>query len=49
MREVVSLVFGIREAKLTIAKDEGGKVDFFLKKNITCFIFSLGLFSFFSY
>jgi len=30
MREVVSLVFGIREAKLTIAKDEGGKVDFFL-------------------
>ena len=32
MREVVSLVFGIREAKLTIAKDEGGKVDFFLGK-----------------
>jgi len=30
MREVVSLVFGIREAKLTIAKDEEGKVDFFL-------------------
>ena len=30
MREVVSLVFGIREAKLTIAKDEGGKVNFFL-------------------
>ena len=30
MREVVSLVFGIREAKLTIVKDEGGKVDFFL-------------------
>jgi len=29
MREVVSLVFGIRDAKLTIAKDEGGKVDFF--------------------
>ena len=29
MREVVSLVFGIREAKLTIAKHEGGKVDFF--------------------
>ena len=30
MREVVSLVFGIRDAKLTIAKDEGGKVDCFL-------------------
>ena len=34
MREVVSLVFGIREAKLTIAKDKGGKVDFFLWLNI---------------
>ena len=32
MREVVSLVFRIRDAKLTIAKDEGGKVDFFLGK-----------------
>ena len=29
MREVVSLVFGIMKAKLTIAKDERGKVDFF--------------------
>jgi hypothetical protein len=28
MREVLCLIFGIREAKLTIAKDEGGKVDF---------------------
>jgi len=34
MREVVSLVFGIRDAKLTIAKDEEGKVDFFLPKTV---------------
>jgi len=34
MREVISLVFGIREAKLTIAKDEGDKVDFFHSQNI---------------
>jgi len=32
MRKVVSLVFGIREAKLTIVKDEGGKVDFFISQ-----------------
>ena len=42
MREVVSLVFGIREAKLTIAKDEGAKVDFFLSIMLTRYLKSTG-------